>query len=109
MRMQLHLAEARSEHEFEPAIRAIDEGKPPALLVLADPVYVTHARRIAERALKHRLAAVSGNRFLAEQGVLMTYGPSFRDAYERAAVYVDRISRAPGPRIFRSNARPASN
>ena len=95
--LQFYLAEARSEDELEPAFRAIAEEKPPALLVLADPIYVTHARRIAELALKHRLPTVSGNRRIAEQGVLMTYGPSFHDAYLRAAGYVDRILKGARP------------
>lgn len=97
MRLQLQLAEARSESELEPAFRAIAEGKPPALLVLADPVYTLHARRIADLALKHRLPTVSGNRAIAEGGVLMAYGPSFDDAYLRAAVYVDRILKGARP------------
>ena len=97
MQLQLQLVEARSESEIEPAFRAIADGKLPALLVLADPVYVTHARRIADLALKYRLPSVSGSNILAEQGILMTYGPSFHDAYLRAAVYVDRILKGARP------------
>lgn len=97
LRLQLHLVEARSVAELEPAFRAIAGDNPPALLVLTDPIYVTHARQVAELALKHRMPTVSGNRVLAEQGVLMTYGPNFRDSYLRAAVYVDRILKGAKP------------
>jgi putative ABC transport system substrate-binding protein len=67
------------------------------LIVLGDPVFVTHARRISDLALKYRLPSVSGARVLAESGVLMTYGPNYHDAFRRAADYVDRILKGARP------------
>jgi putative tryptophan/tyrosine transport system substrate-binding protein len=97
LRIELQFAEARSADELKQAFRAIAERSPPALLVLGDPVFVTHARQIADLALKYRLPSVSGARSLAEGGVLMTYGPSYHDAFQRAAVYVDRILKGARP------------
>lgn len=97
LRIELQIFEAASANELDRAFRAMAEHSPPALLVLGDPVFVTHARQIADLALKYRLPSVSGARSLAEGGVLMTYGPSYRDAFQRAAVYADRILKGARP------------
>lgn len=97
LRIQLQFSEARSGDELDPAFRALAAGQPTGLIVLGDPVFVTHARRVAELALKYRLPSVSGTRVLAESGVLMTYGPNYSDAFRRAADYVDRILRGARP------------
>ena len=68
-----------------------------ALLILADPLFTPRAAQLAELTVKHRLPAVSGPREMAEQGLLMTYGPSFAESYRRAASYVDRILKGARP------------
>lgn len=97
LKIELQLFEARSADEFERAFAAMAAARPPALLVLGDPVFVTHARKLAELALKHRLPSVSGAGSLAEGGLLVTYGPNYRDAFVRAASYVDRILKGARP------------
>jgi putative ABC transport system substrate-binding protein len=97
LKIELQLFEARAADEFEQAFDAIATARLPALLVLGDPVFVTHARKLAELALKHRLPSVSGAGSLAEDGLLMTYGPNYRDAFVRAASYVDRILKGARP------------
>ena len=48
---------------------------------MGEPVFVTHAARIGELAIRHRLPSVSGSRLNAEGGVLLSYGPNYDDAY----------------------------
>lgn len=96
-KLQLIMFEARTAQELEPAFAAMAREPASALLVLADPVFVTHAERIAELALKHRLPSVSGAKAIAEAGILLTYGPNYDDAYKRAAVYVERILKGARP------------
>ena len=68
-----------------------------ALLVISDPVFTSHRKRIADHAAKQRLPTVSGIREYVEAGGLMAYGPSFPDMYRRAAYYVDRILKGTKP------------
>jgi putative ABC transport system substrate-binding protein len=52
---------------------------------------------LAELALRHRLASVSGNRAFAETGGLMSYSAGVSDRYRNAAIYVDKILKGAKP------------
>jgi putative ABC transport system substrate-binding protein len=91
LRLQLGTFEARTPDDLDGAFVAMSKDRPDALLILADPMLGSQAKRIADLAVRHRLPAVSMIRGYAEAGALATYGQSFADSYRRAAVYVDRI------------------
>jgi putative ABC transport system substrate-binding protein len=95
--MQLHIVEARGADEIDRAFRAMAKERMKALLVLNDPVFTAHRKRIADLSAKHRLVAVSGTLEYPEAGGLMAYGPSFPDMYRRAATYVDKILKGAKP------------
>lgn len=97
LRIQLQLVEARTPQDIDRAFVAISKAKVDAVLVLADPVFVSHAKRIANLAIEHRIPAVSGVRAFAEAGVVATYGVDVSDDYRRAAAYVDRILKGARP------------
>jgi putative ABC transport system substrate-binding protein len=59
---------------------------------------VFHSRRaLAELAVKHRIATVTGNRELAEAGALISYATDFPHLFQRAAEYVDKILKGAQP------------
>jgi putative tryptophan/tyrosine transport system substrate-binding protein len=91
LKIQMHAVEARTPDTLEAAFSAIGRQRAEALLVLGDPMFGSHAARIAELAVRHRLPIMSAAREYAEAGMLMTYGPSYIDAYRRAAGYVDKL------------------
>jgi putative ABC transport system substrate-binding protein len=95
--VQLQILEARGPDEIDRAFAAMARERTRALLVLGDPVFTSHRKRIADLAVKHRLPTVSGTREYVEAGGLMAYGPSFHDMYRRAAYYVDRILKGTKP------------
>ena len=97
LRIQLQVVEARTPQELDRAFVAISKQHTNALLVLADPMFASHAKRIADLAIKHRLVAVSGSRGFAQAGLVATYGADYSDAYRRAASYVDRILKGARP------------
>jgi putative ABC transport system substrate-binding protein len=68
-----------------------------ALLVTGNPITFRGRRTIADFALKHRMASMFEERLFVEAGGLMSYGPSFRDLFYRAAGYVHRILRGARP------------
>jgi putative ABC transport system substrate-binding protein len=68
-----------------------------ALLVRLDVMLVTHHRRIAQFAVRHRLPNVSGAKQCAEAGGLIAYGPSYGDLHRRAAQYLDKILKGAKP------------
>jgi putative ABC transport system substrate-binding protein len=95
--VRLQLVEARGPEEIDRAFEALARERTRALLVLNDPVFTTHRKRIADLSAKHRLPAVTGTLEYTEAGGLMAYGPRFPDMYRRAAVYVDKILKGTKP------------
>lgn len=65
--------------------------------VLETPTYLAHRVRLAELALKYRLAAIFPFREQAEAGGLMAYGADVADLYRRAAHFVDKILKGAKP------------
>jgi putative ABC transport system substrate-binding protein len=68
-----------------------------AVLVLAEPLFLSERKRIAELALKHRLPAVSARSEIADAGLLMTYGASATEQFRAGAPYVAKILRGAKP------------
>lgn len=95
--MQLRTVEARNGDEVERAFATLARERPDAVIVLADPVLATHAARVAELAIRHRLPTVGGSRDAGAAGLLLCYGPDYGDAYRLAPGYVDRILKGARP------------
>lgn len=95
--IRLQFVEARDPDEIDRAFTAIARERIRAVVVLGDPVFVSHRKRIADLALKRRLPAIGGTRDHVEAGGLMAYGPSFADMFHRTAYYVDRILKGAKP------------
>ena len=96
LRIKLVPVEIR-DTDYDRAFATIVAERADAILVLTGPTVVRDRTRIIDRALKHRLPAVSALRELAEAGALMSYGSSNVDASRRVAVYVDKILKGAKP------------
>jgi putative ABC transport system substrate-binding protein len=94
---RLTVVAARDPSEFEDAFATMVKARAGALVVLADPMFLTHRSRIADLAAKSRLPAVFNVRQYAEVGGLMSYGPNLAELFRRAAVLIDRILRGASP------------
>jgi putative ABC transport system substrate-binding protein len=67
-------------------------------VLFADDVMVwNQLNRIARLSAKHALPGIGGSRRFPEAGVLMSYAPSPREQFQRAAVYVDKILKGTKP------------
>jgi putative tryptophan/tyrosine transport system substrate-binding protein len=92
----LHL-EVRRGEDLEPAFRRAVRERAGALVVVPDPFFNTHVRRIGELGIRHRLPTISGQSGFSEAGGLITYGPSITDHWRRSVTYVDRILKGTKP------------
>jgi ABC-type uncharacterized transport system substrate-binding protein len=79
------------------AFSVITRERAQALVVVADPLFGAHERRIVELAARNRLPAMHGLRQAATSGGLMSYGSNFDDLYRQAAIYVDKIVKGAKP------------
>ena len=107
--LDLSPIEVSGPEEFESAFSSWAEQKVSAVVVL--DIFTTLSPAIAALAAKHRFASI-GRLELATAGSLIGYGVDFPPMYRRAAVFVDKSSKAPRPARFRSNSqlsfRPSS-
>jgi len=97
LRIQLQLLTAGSPKEIDDAFPTMIRGRSDAFLVVADPLYWVHRKRLAELAAKARLPGMFPVQEYVEAGGLMAYGPSYLYAWRRTAVYVDKILKGAKP------------
>ncbi len=89
--------QVRSEAELETALAALLKSRSEAIVQFPDAFLNRYRERIAQFALKNRIAAISGWASLAESGYIMSYGPNLRDVFRRLATYVDKILKGAKP------------
>jgi putative tryptophan/tyrosine transport system substrate-binding protein len=97
MRLQLYPIEISTEDGLEDAFAAMNKAAVQALVVLTDPILFSQRKQTVDLANRNRLPAVYFFQGFAEEGGLMSYGPSDTDLFRRAAGYVDRILKGTKP------------
>jgi putative ABC transport system substrate-binding protein len=95
--VQLQVVEVRGPAEFDSAFSAVIRDRAGALLVLPDPMFRNHLRRILDLAAKSRLPTLYWSRDLVDAGGLMAYGANLPDGYRQAATFVDKILKGAKP------------
>jgi putative ABC transport system substrate-binding protein len=95
--LQVSALAVRSADEIAEALGTATKGRVGAVIVLGDSLLNEHRTHIMQLALQERLPVAATGRILAEAGALMSYGPEFRWAYKRAAVFVDKILKGAKP------------
>jgi putative ABC transport system substrate-binding protein len=91
-------AQAGTTSEIETVFGTMKQQRADALIVLPDPLFYAHARRIAELAMLQRLPTIfAGSREGADAGALMSYGQDITENYVRAATYIDKILKGAKP------------
>jgi putative ABC transport system substrate-binding protein len=95
--LQLRPIQISTEDTLEQAFAAMTTASARTLIVLTDPVFFSQRRRIVDLAARNRLPAMYFFQEFAEEGGLVSYGPSDIDLYRRSAAYVDRILKGAKP------------
>jgi putative ABC transport system substrate-binding protein len=97
LQIKLDFVDARDRDELAKAVLVLGKERPPALIVTPDPVFTAGRSRIVDVVTTHRLPSMFFSRDFVDAGGLMSYGPSFRESYRRAAFYVDKILKGAKP------------
>jgi ABC-type uncharacterized transport system substrate-binding protein len=95
--VQLQAVEARRPADLERAFAAMTRERAGAFFVPWDGFSLVHLARIVQLAAKIRLPAMYGHRGYVDAGGLACYGPSARESFRQAAVYVDKILKGAKP------------
>jgi len=93
----LEAHEAPDRAQLDRAYDAIAASGAQALIVAPSPFAAAQRETLVAFAGAKRLPAMYFSEDFVEAGGLMSYGPSYADAYRRAASYVDRILKGARP------------
>ena len=94
--LELHVLQARSEHDFDPTFAKIAELRAQALIIAPDQLFTAHSKRLAELTLQHALPAIYEFRQFVAAGGLISYG-SETEYYRLVGNYVGRILKGDKP------------
>jgi putative ABC transport system substrate-binding protein len=89
--------EVRGPKDLEGAFSVITRGRAEALIGLTNPTLNILQGRIAELAVRNRLASMFGWSEYPEAGGLMSYAPDVNALFRRAAYFVDKILKGTKP------------
>ena len=95
--VQLQLLEIRAPEEIDRAFEGAIGGRASGLIVVEDPLVLSHRARIVALAAKSRLPAIYPFREVVEAGGLMSYAANLSDDFRRAATFVDKILKGAKP------------
>jgi len=94
---QIRIVHASDERELDAAFATFAQLRAAALLVGADPFFLTQRERITTRANRQMLPAIYEQREFAAVGGLMSYGTSLTDATRQVGVYAGRVLKGEPP------------
>ncbi len=95
---RIHVVNASSDGDLDKGFATFAELKADALIVAADPFFLSRSDKIVALAARLSLPAIYSIREYAAAGGLVSYGTNLADSYRLAGIYVGRISRAISPR-----------
>ena len=84
-------------YDYERALAEAPEDHRGFLIETTSPLFARDREKLAQFALRHRMASMFTFREAVDFGALMSYGPSRRVMARRAADYVNRIARGAKP------------
>ena len=95
--LQILVAKAANERDFDAAFATFIERRIGALMITNDPLYFSRREPLIALANRTAVPAVYFYREFAADGGLMSYAPSLPDAYRLAGVYTGRILKGDRP------------
>jgi putative ABC transport system substrate-binding protein len=93
----LHVLNASSEAEFDPAFAALAALKAGGLVIANETFFASRSEQLAALTLRHRVPAVHQSREFVSAGGLLSYGGSVKQSHSQAGGYVGRILKGEKP------------
>jgi putative tryptophan/tyrosine transport system substrate-binding protein len=97
MGKRLQLFNAGNEGEIDAAFANVAQARVGALLVGADPLFMSRRQQIVALAARYGIPAIYEARPFAVAGGLMSYGPDMLEAYRVVGNYAGRILKGEKP------------
>ena len=94
---QLVVLSARTEGDIDAAFATLARQPVGGLVVAADPFLTSRREQLVALAARDGVPAIYQWREFADAGGLMSYGPSFAEAYRQAGIYTGKILQGAKP------------
>ena len=95
--VQLQSLEVKDRSQYQSAFSAMREERAEAVIITNNSFNFAHRKLLFELASTSRLSSMCGRDAFVEHGCLMSYAASRRDAFWRAAYFVDKILKGAKP------------
>lgn len=95
--LQVHIVNASSELELEPAFAALVQAGAGGLVVGSDAVFTSLRNQLVALAARHMIPTIYAFRELTVAGGLISYGASITDGYRQVGIYAGRILKGAKP------------
>ena len=95
--LQLRIANAITEHDFDAAFATLSQGQVRGLVIGTDGFLVSQSEQLAVLAVRYALPTIFQYRAFVMAGGLMSYGTSITDAYRQVGVYAAPILKGEKP------------
>jgi ABC-type uncharacterized transport system substrate-binding protein len=93
----LTILNASNIREIDAAFQTLVRARPGALLVGADPFFISRREQLVTLAATHKIPAIYEDRDFSVAGGLVSYGASFPDAVRQVGIYTGRILKGEKP------------
>jgi putative ABC transport system substrate-binding protein len=94
---QIEVLTAGSYRDIDTAFTSLVQKRADALLVMADPLFMTRRVQLATLAARHMVPAIYPLREFVEAGGLMSYGASQVERFRQVGLYTGRILKGEKP------------
>jgi len=95
--LRLHVLNASSERDFDPAFASVVQLKAAGLIIGPSTFFVGRGEQMATLALRYKVPAIYQYRPFAAAGGLMSYGSDETEYYHLVGVYAGRILKGEKP------------
>ena len=97
LRLTLHVVEARTLADLEPAFATFARQRISALFINADPLFTTRRDQLVALTARHAMAAIYDRREFVAVGGLISYGANQIEEYRQMGIYTGRILKGEKP------------
>jgi len=94
---KLIILKATKEDDIDAAFVTLDRQKPIALMVIAEPFFITRREKLVTLAARHSIPTIYGIREFAASGGLMSYGIDVAEQYRQIGIFAGKILKGAKP------------